>query len=297
MTVTPQSPQKLHLVSEVLLKQWSQPAPGNEKQIRRFDVNFRKMRFSSPSRTCYTDELYTLDSQAFEDTWKPVEDKAEPVLSEINSGRQLNNSSIPILMEFLAIHLIRSFSYWERHRRRLLEMIGTLDLGNIPVEALVAMYRKRHHELYPPYRNDRTRTEEAWRSNLEDLFNHGPYSADAMMEISKVAHAHLSSHIPKIVHVGDPSSAFVISDCPVLPLAGPDGLVQEPFGPTVGAYFFPLGRKYALFTGNHFQELTSDEVENLNRLQIVNAKKWVVWSPDDDERGTRITNVNDLWDV
>ena len=112
-------PKELHLVSKGLLSQWSQPVQGNDKQIRKFDIKFRNMRFTSPAGVCYTEDLITTDSQVFEDTWQSVENRVAPVLAEINYGQPLSGTSIPTLMEFLAVHLIRSFSYWERHRRRL----------------------------------------------------------------------------------------------------------------------------------------------------------------------------------
>ncbi len=105
MTDTPQSPQKLHLVSEVLLKQWSQPVPTNKKQIRSFVVASRKMSFSSPRETCYTEDLITIDSQVFEDTWQSVENRVAPVLAKINDGLQPDDSSFHTLIEFLAVHL------------------------------------------------------------------------------------------------------------------------------------------------------------------------------------------------
>ena len=69
-----------------------------------------------------------------------------------------------------------------------------------------------------------------------------------------------------IIHAGDPNSEFLIGDCPVLPLAGPNGLAAHPFGPTVGAYFFPLGPKYAVFTGNHAPELNGEATQ----------RKWIL---------------------
>ena len=187
-------PRRLHLVSEVLVKQWSRSIPGNDKQIKRFDVEFRKTTPTSTAGVFYTKDLVTVDALQFEDTWKSAEHNVTPVLAAINSGHQQNDGSIPVLMEFIAVHLIRSFSYWERHRRRLLESIRTLDLSNVSDEQLVTMYRKRNRGLYPPYICDRNLTEAEWRKNLEDLFNAGPYSADAMMDMFEVAKTRLSSY-------------------------------------------------------------------------------------------------------
>ena len=184
--------------------------------------------------------------------------------------------------------LIRSFSFLKRHRRRLAEMIQALDLNGLPDTPLAYMYRQRHHGLHAPYVHDRTLTETEWRNNLADLFSRGSYSADTMMEVFQAVKVHLAPRKFMIVHTTGPNSEFLIGDCPVLPLAAPNGLAQEPFGPSVDAYFFPLGPKYALFTGNHSEALTSGELDYFNRLQVVNAERWVVWSSDIDF--TKFTN-------
>lgn len=280
-----QSPKKPHLVSEVLLKQWSRPIPGNDKAITTFYVEFGTVNFKSPAAICYAKDLSTRDSQEFEDTWQSVESKIGRILPRINAGSQVDTNTNPVLQEFLAVHLVRSFSYRERHRRRMLQGIQALDLRRVPSERLVSMDGKKHSEPYPPYMNDRVRIEEEWRSNLTELFVNGPYSAEAMMTILPYARDYIDRRSLTIVHAGDGDSEFVVGDCPVLPLKGSSGLAEEPFGPAVGAYFFPVGPKYGLFTANRNSDLAPHEVAWLNCLQVQSAQKWVVWTPDRDFAG------------
>ena len=103
-----------------------------------------------------------------------------------------------------------------------------------------------------------------------------------MMQMFQVVKVRLTSRKFMIVHTTDLTSEFLIGDCPVLPLAAPNGLAEQPSAPTVDAYFFPLVPKYALFTGIHSEVLTCDEVDYLNRLQIESAQLWVVAHPDND---------------
>lgn len=278
------TPKRLHLVSEVLMKQWSISVPTNRKQIMAFDLESRESKPAAPAQICYTEDLHPVDSEQFEKTWQDSEVRCAPILKRLNSGTSLNDDSIVVIKDLLALHLIRSFSYWDRHRKRLLGAIENLDLSEMPLDLLIGSYVRRHGGIYPPYVHDRTLVEVEWRNHLKQQFDEGSFTADAMLQMFDFTKNQIANYPLMIVEVGNVRDPFIIGDCPVLPLAGPLGIADEPFGPTVGAYFFPLGPQYAAFTVRNRQDphLTEREVERFNRLQIENAKRFVVWSPDVD---------------
>lgn len=114
------------------------------------------------------------------------------------------------------------------------------------------------------------------------MINQNTYSADAMMMIFEPVRKMMERLPVVILGVSDIWPALLIGDCPVLSLAGPK-LANELFGPSVGAYFLPLGRHHAAFTVQRPDtRLSEDDVAYLNRLQIESALKTIVWCPDDD---------------
>lgn len=266
------------------MKQWSIPAPTNAKLIMAFDLEARRSETAAPRKVCYTKDLKPVDSEQFERTWQSTENSCDRIFEQINSGKRLNDKSIDVIKDLLALHLIRSFSYWDRHRQRLLKGIDALDLSGRSHDFLTGWYRKRHGGLYPPYFHDRKVVELEWRNYLQQLFDSGPYSADAMLQLFEVMREQIRNYPLTIVDAIKVNTPFIVGDCPVLPLVGPREIADIPFGPTVGAYFFPLGPRYAAFTVRNHQDphLTEVGVECFNRLQIKNSKKTIVWSPDED---------------
>jgi hypothetical protein len=275
-----------HMVSEVLLKQWS--GSKGHKQLVGFDMATRRRRDTGPRGLCKisTDELRPADKDVFEAKWDSIERQCEPILKGINQrrGQQiLDEASSACIRDLLSVHVARSFNYRERHKSRMHEALQSIKLSLVPMEFLTEFYRAQHGGLYPPYSQDRTLVESEWRSHLEVLFDQKSYSSDAMMQIFGPIRMEMERWPLAIVDVRDAESTLLIGDCPVLPLAVPDGLADEPFGPTVSAYFLPLGRHHAAFTVREPRpQLNETSVTYFNRLQIEHAMHTIVWSPDDE---------------
>ena len=268
------------------MKQWS--GSTQHKQLVGLDIATRHRRLTGPGGVCKisTGELRPADKDVFESQWESIEHQCEPILKLINQreGHQvLDDASSALIRDFLSVHLVRSFDYIERYQSRMNKALQSLELSLTSTEFLTEFYRAQHNGLYPPYCRDRAVVEAEWKNYLEFLFDQASYSSDAMIQMFRPVRDKMERMPVAVVDVGDRESAFVVGDCPVLPLTGPNGLADELFGPSVAAYFLPLGRHHAAFTVREPRlTLNSTNVAYFNRLQIKYARHMVVWCPDDD---------------
>lgn len=274
---------KHHLVSGVLLRQWSN-FNGN-KQVMTYNRETGRSRETGIRGLCTltTAELAPADQELFEDRWNEFETPAGRTLKKMNhrDGIADDERDLAAIKDLLSVHLVRSFRYRERHRGRFLPALRN-SASVQPVHVQFAAFRNNHNGIYPPNSLSRGQLEFEWLCYMQSQLDQGPFVADAMMEFFEIIKRYIDARPLAILTVAPSAPALLIGDCPVLPLAGPNGVSNELFGPQVGAYFLPLGRRHAVLTVPNGQSiLDSDLVNYYNSLQVKESRQTIVWCPDD----------------
>ncbi|MFE3143365.1 DUF4238 domain-containing protein [Streptomyces scopuliridis] len=104
-----------HLVSQVLLKQFTMPGPkGSGWQLLPFDVcnPERRSKLKSPRACGWAEDFVAFDSASAEELWGSVETRAPAALAAVQAGTPFADPShVEALRDLVVLHYVRSHRY------------------------------------------------------------------------------------------------------------------------------------------------------------------------------------------
>lgn len=270
-----------HLVSRVLLRQWTTGKPG---RVSGLDLDTLKQRTGPVESFGAVDDLITKNADAVEQQWqKQVEGKLNHPLQLVAAGTIIdpaNAKYVEVLKDCLALHWARSFAVMAMMKRlqpkyvdQMKQNILSRFTGTQAIEAMTgltipepAASELLHQKIAVEF--DQTLSDEVIASEFEKH----------RMRAKEM----IGSHGLEFLVATE--SEFLIGDCPVVTIMKG----TEKGGPLNGvawgnadAVFMPIGPLHAISLSqtNRYANLGHDMVVTLNRMQVQAALKEIYFRP------------------
>lgn len=256
-TTIPQPPAKQHLISRVLLKQFSTHGPN--PQLRSFDLDHGKSKLRAPGAVGWRASFIEHEPEQVERVWQKTEDGLYRAFTAVVSGTILHDrASVDCLKRAIALHFLRRDVIKEiaraTHARALEGIRAPHDFDGIPAvfEAVVRAQL------------DESRTADFASEMQQHFLKSGSTAARGFLEI------YHSRDVP-----------LVIGDSAVISFHGS----QPGYVPFANAetHVLPIGRHHLIALGpaDTMAELPPETAHYLNRLQIQSARRHVFFHPND----------------
>lgn len=273
-----------HLVSRVLLREFCRADADGGGMLVSHALSSGRNRPTGPGGVAYREHFVKIDSKETERIWGRVEQELPAALSAANTRRILGQPEhLAAIKEAVALHFARSPDVLDGQAVTLRQAIDTLHAEYVRNWPLVEALYYMKHRLYPPH-GDRARHEIA-----DDLLAQTRQLADsgALFRLRVVDLFEKACEMAGWMGVRilrPRRGEFLIGDVPVIPLDEISGA----FGLSHGGVAFgdatmvvlPLGprRLAALTRGpDSFEAIARAEVDQLNRLQVANARTHVAF--------------------
>ncbi|MFC4611538.1 DUF4238 domain-containing protein [Streptomyces maoxianensis] len=126
-----QQTSRQHLVSQVLLRQFTMPGPKSSGwQLLPFDLLNPQRRCKLKStRSCgWAENFIAFDSMSAEELWSAIESRVSAALSAVNAGAPFADPRHPAtLRDLVVLHYVRSHNYHGVHTAARLAHRNTPD--------------------------------------------------------------------------------------------------------------------------------------------------------------------------
>ncbi|MGW0315621.1 DUF4238 domain-containing protein [Streptomyces flavidovirens] len=284
---TAQQTSRQHLISQVLLKQFTMPGPkGSGWQLRPFDLrNPGRLHKLKSTRACgWTENFVAFDSASAEELWCAVERRTPAALSAVHAGTPFTDPlHMAALRDLVVLHYVRSHHYRNVHtgalERSRAGLVGKL-IRNYPEqlrrEALratglhlsgsrsLSAFAERLIERSSVIRDHESG--KLFRTSIEDTF----YKVRAMASTWRLE-----------VPVSE-TSQFLIGDNPAVTICTKGSATT--YGMALGdaqTLVLPIGPRHLLALGpmNVMSTVPQALVDRLNAVQIHAADRYVYMHP------------------
>ncbi|MEV6110468.1 DUF4238 domain-containing protein [Streptomyces sp. NPDC051940] len=286
-TANVQQVSRQHVVSKVLLKQFTAPGPRSSgNQLVAFDLKYpeRHHKLKTPRQCGWVRDFISFDPDSAEDLWRQIEQRVPEVFSALNAGAYFDDPRlVEVLRDLIAVHMVRSHWYLEVHQQSYKRAYDRLRVGLL-----------RDH-------SERVRAEALRETGLH-LTTPGALAAyvDRVMEGSVPAREYVSGKMFRISiedmfnkireAIGDwgleivrpQQGEFLIGDTPAMTLRRESDTWT--YGVALGdasTVVLPLGPKclVALGADNASASIPLQSVYEINVVQVLAAQRHVFFRP------------------
>jgi hypothetical protein len=285
---TAQHTSRQHLVSRVLLAQFTAPEPkGGSQQLLPFDLHHpgRVHKRMHPRQCGWFENFVAVDSASLEALWGDVERRVPAAIAAVHAGTPFANPHhADTLRDLIVLHFVRSRHYrdihtasFERARTRLVAKVTSKYPEQLRLEALretglhlsgpasLGAFAERligRHSVMHDHESGKF-----FRTNIEDTFH-------KMRDLASTWRVEVT--MPE-------SGQFLIGDRPALTLSVEEGrtIYGRAFG-DAQTLVLPIGPRHLLSLGREDVTLTVSQsfVDRLNTVQIHAAHRYVYMHPE-----------------
>lgn len=285
---TAQQTSRQHLISQVLLKEFTAPEPkGGSQQLLPFDLhNPQRVHKRMPTSRCgWVKNFVAVDSPSVEALWGDVERRVPAALAAVHAGTPFADAlHMDVLRDLVVLHYIRSLHYRdvhsdsvERARARLLAKVLIQYPEQLRLEALretglhlsgpaaLGAFAERLIER-STVMHDRE-SGKLFRTSIEDTFH-------KMRDLASTR---------RLEVITPETGQFLIGDNPALTLRvkGNRNFYGMAFG-DAQTLLLPIGPRHMLSLGTEDVRLTVPQsfVDRLNAVQVHAAYRYVYMHPE-----------------
>ncbi|WP_159039789.1 DUF4238 domain-containing protein [Streptomyces sp. TP-A0356] len=285
---TAQQTSRQHLVSQVLLKEFTMPEPkGSSRQLLPFDLhNPGRVHKRMPTSRCgWVENFVAVDSPSIEALWGDVERRVPAALAAAHAGTPFTDPlHVAALRDLVVLHYVRSLHYrdvhtdaFQRARTRLvakaisqypeqlrrealretgLHLSGPASLGAFAERLIERSSVMRDHE-----------SGKLFRTSIEDTFHQ-------MRDLASTR---------RLEVITPETGQFLIGDNPALTLSVERSRTM--YGMAFGdaqTLILPIGPRHMLSLGPENVMLTVPQsfVDRLNAVQVHAADRYVYMHPE-----------------
>lgn len=280
---------KQHLVSKTVLKRF---ASADDKKITVHYLDRCRIKSVKPENEAYVRDYIKIDSNESEARWQVIENKA-PIIHEALSNGSLkleewDEACIPTILELISLHIVRShstLSLWKR------------DLESSPwVKAkeawradgeLMRAYMRESNRSYIPI-SERMLLIADFARGLQSNLQPGEEGfRDFIHKMQEKIETYLKDMTIEVGRAPD-GKEFLIGDTPAVlrdSSSGKQGVLEGVGVTGANELFFPLDRRHVIgvLSPNKRQpsiiQLTPQQVDRINLLQLKNAERKVFYHP------------------
>ncbi|WP_331720974.1 DUF4238 domain-containing protein [Streptomyces virginiae] len=275
-----------HLVSQVLLREFTMPGPGG-RQLLPFDVQNpkRRQKLKGPRACGAAKDFVAFDSATAEDLWNSVETHVPLALTAAKAGSPFAHPPhVEVLRNLVVLHYVRSHRYQSVHTAAFKTVSGKVRselLKRFPEPLRREALRQTGLHLPGPgslgsfaerliAQSEVTRSfgnGELFRTSIEDMFN--------KVRDMAAAEWHLEVLAPE-------NGQFLIGDTPAVTLR--TDVRPFPINMAFGdahTLVLPIGPRHLLALGpkNLTGRISKAAVDELNAVQIRAADRYVYMHP------------------
>lgn len=254
-----QQPRKQHLISEVLLGRFTSTHHG--ARLRSFDLVYGTPKLKHAAAVGWRRDFVEHEPAEIEALWQQTENGMAPALAAVDQGTILDNPPLAaVLRHAIALHFIRrelvKDSFERSFARERANVRVPDDFPGSPAVFRAVIDARLEGEKAPTFVTE-----------LRTLFAKARGRAD-------------TSHL-EVIH--SPEVPLLIGDSAVLSFQRDGGVGFIPFA-DAGTHVLPIGPHHMIALGREDQllELAPEHAHQLNEQQIVNARRHVFYSPDND---------------
>lgn len=274
---------KQHLVSQVLLREFCRADADGGGLLVSHALSSGHNRFTGPGGVAYREHFVKIDSLETERIWGRVEQDLRAALLAAYSRRILGQPKrLVVIKEAVALHFARSPDVLDGEAATLHQTIESLRAQCLGNWSLIENLYYLKHQRYPP-RGDRARNEIAddLLAQTRQLVASGALFRLRVVDLFEKARDMAGSMGVRILRPR--RGEFLIGDVPAIPFDATSGAFGLSGGVTFGnatTVVLPLGpRRLAALTHgpDSFEAISGAEVDELNRLQVANARTHVAF--------------------
>ncbi|MFD8710907.1 DUF4238 domain-containing protein [Streptomyces anulatus] len=285
---TAQQTSRQHLVSQVLLKEFTMPEPkGSSRQLLPFDLhNPGRVHKRMPTSRCgWVENFVAVDSPSVEALWGDVERRVPAAFAAVHVGTPFADPlHVDVLRDLVVLHYVRSLHYRdvhtdsvERARTRLVAKVISQYPEQLRLEALretglylsgpasLGAFAERLIERSSVMRD--RESGKLFRTSIEDTFH-------KMRDLASTR---------RLEVITPETGQFLIGDNPALTLSvkGSRTMYGMAFG-DARTLLLPIGPRHMLSLGTKDVMLTVPQsfVDRLNAVQVHAAHRYVYMHPE-----------------
>ncbi|WP_327075655.1 DUF4238 domain-containing protein (plasmid) [Kitasatospora purpeofusca] len=275
-----------HVVSKVLLKQFTKHDPRSGVQLLSLDLDYPQRRpvHRGPGGCGVVEDFVAFASQSLERVWGSTEDRLPDVFTALDNGiDSLDAALAKVLLDTLALHLVRSHTYRDVHLRtfdRPYALVFNLLMNDWQGRLRAAVLREKGLHVVGREGLEYYATE--LLQPTVDLFqNHGMLRV-RIEEVYGQVRSMIAGCGVRIL-TSPHGQEFLIGDVPAFTARiEPDGLRLNVAVAEATTAVMPLGRRHALALARPGVDDTVFEplAAQLNQLQVQQARSKVFMHPD-----------------
>jgi hypothetical protein len=274
---------EIHVVSQVLLRRFIDPAT---RMLTGYHLASRRDYSKSPKSVGWVDEFIKHEPKIHEDYWKAeVEDHLHDAFQAVDDRSIFARPrQIQVLKDCIALHWARSKSYREIHDK-ILEFITSRDKEewNKHRRDLLAIAFYHKYSLYAAGPEALAHINDELHEPLDSVVN-GSWFATSLRENFDAARQRVQR---EHLEIAEPPAGqqFLIGDAPVLSFyrhgtTGPLPFFRAPLN-EAGMVLLPIGPRHIACLGpaEKWIALDANAVEEMNKVQVLATKDWVMCHP------------------
>lgn len=257
MTLVSHAPRKQHLISKVLLRRFA--SADFDYRLRAYDLKYGRVKLHHPTEVAYRNDFIAHDAATAEARWQEVETDLGAALDAVEAGAALDDDHVQetlcvaIVMHFMRRNLVKDAAEKSVKRMRLRLAVPDGDDRQEVAETLLSWLDEAHPQIFA--------------EQIEDLYRRArELVAGRRVEV-----------------VVSPDVPLLIGDAAVLSSDANAGVGFIPFA-QAATHLLPVGRHHLIALAKEAQlvELSAGVARQLNEFQILNARRHVFFSPEDD---------------
>lgn len=272
-----------HVISQVVLRRYTEVLAVG-KRVARVNLATRQVDLITTSAAGWVRDFVPVDSQTTEDLWQKVETRLNPAVDAALSGTALGSSNhMQTLKDAVALHFIRNPQTLEAHNKSFKDALdGRIE--EIAKTPLAAEAFRRKYSLVPASRGDLWRGAELFFEPMVTMYREGGLFRLSVQRLYENVLDRFGNRGAEILIPASPNKEFLIGDVPAITLKGSTGEFGISQGITVAEadeIFMPFTPRLLVAVGppNAVRQLSDDEVDEYNEMQVREAKAYVIHRP------------------
>jgi hypothetical protein len=279
-----------HLVSKTVLRRFALNRNGH--YLKEYSIaNGPRATLTPVRKATVVENFVRLDSASLETTWSRVETPIPNVMNAIASGTLFSQPNlVDVVKNALALHFARShelLASTTAQYRTPLPLERFLEATGLPRDWILRAYDERYGHSVTDLNYARSRLSVDLERDFQSQMATGLHFRLRIPDLYKAARSFMDRSGIQVLMPAPDAGHFIIGDNPLItPERGGPGIgildgipignavtVTMPLSPTVAV---------ALARDSEFIELPDDEVQKLNRLQVMKARHSVYFEPNED---------------
>jgi len=273
-----------HVISQVVLRRFVEDVPPGGNQLTRINLLTGNLDLIGTNGVGYIDDFVPVDSQSTEKLWQEVENKLyQAIMAALNGAAHNNLAHLVILKQAVALHLVRNPQTLAVHNQSFADAVeaGIERWSRTPFAD--ESFRRRYG-LIAAGPEARRLGAAAAQGRLVDLHRIGGLFRLSVQRLYEKVADRFDGREVEVLIPASGSKEFLIGDQPAVTVntaTGATGFGEGVAVDQADKVLMPLSPRLVVAVGTTagMRMISDDEVDDLNKLQVRMADRYVVHRP------------------